>query len=123
MDKSIGLKIRKVREIKNFNQSYVADKLSVSQSAYSDLENGKIRVTEKKLQEIANVLEVTPEIIEGFSDALIFNSCSQSGQYNTYNIKEIQKEELYCEVIFQLKERIKNLEEIVLLKDKLLKDK
>lgn len=123
MDKSIGLKIRKVREIKNFNQSYVADKLSISQSAYSDLENGKVRVTEKKLQEIANVLEVTPEIIEGFSDSVIFNSCSQSGQYNTYNIKEIQKEELYNEVVFQLKERIKNLEEIVLLKDKLLKDK
>lgn len=123
MDKAIGLKIRKVREIKNFSQRYVADKLSVSQGAYSDMENGKIPITTKRLESIAHILEVTPEVIEGFNDQVVFNSCSQSGQFNTYHISSVEKEELYQEVVAQLKERIRNLEDIIALKDKMINNK
>lgn len=119
MDKAIGLKIRKVREIKSFSQEYVANKLSVSQSAYSNIENGKTPVTSENLKTIAEILEVTPEVIEGFNDQVVFNSCSQSGQFNTYNISTLEKDELFQEVITQLKERIRNLEEIIALKDSL----
>ena len=120
MDQAIGIKIRKIREIKNLSQSYLADKLSVSQSAYSDLENGKIRVTQQKLKEIADILEVTPEVIEGYSDSVIFNSCTQSGYINNNYINPIEKiDELYNEVITQYKERIKTLEEFIeLIKSK-----
>ncbi len=121
MDKAIGLKIRKVREIKNFSQEYVANKLSISQSAYSNIENGKTSITNENLTAIATVLDVTPEVIEGFNDQVVFNSCSQSGYINTNNITNpIEKiESLYEEVISQLKERIRNLEEIIALKDSL----
>lgn len=42
MDVSLGLNIRKIRELKDFSQQYIADKLSISQSSYSDIENGKV---------------------------------------------------------------------------------
>lgn len=72
IDQSIGLKIRKVRELKDFSQGFVADKLSVSQSTYSDIENGKQTISKEKLEKIADVLGVTPEMIENFSEHVVF---------------------------------------------------
>lgn len=46
METHLGLKIRKIREIKNFDQTYVAKKLGISQSAYSALEKGKVKINE-----------------------------------------------------------------------------
>lgn len=122
MDKLIGFKIRKVREIKNFSQDYVADKLLISQSTYSDIENGKQDISKEKLKRIATILEVTPEIIENFSEHVIFNSCSQSCVSNTYNITNpIEKiNELHKELIEQLKERIKTLQDNLKSKDELI---
>jgi len=74
----IGYKIRRVREFKNLSQQYVADKLSVSQSTYSDMENGKIIVSEEKLAMIANVLDVSVDVINEYNDQVVFNSCTQS---------------------------------------------
>ncbi|MBI3233269.1 MAG: helix-turn-helix transcriptional regulator, partial [Bacteroidetes bacterium] len=64
----LGYKIRRVREFKNLSQQYVADKLSVSQSTYSDMENGKIAVSEEKLAMIANVLDVSVDVINEYND-------------------------------------------------------
>ncbi len=121
MDALIGVKIRKVRELKNFRQNYVADKLSISQSTYSDIENGKVIINSERLQEIADILEVTSELIEGFSDQVVFNSCSQSGYYNTYHINPVEKiDELYNEVINGLKNQIQTLQNNISTKDEII---
>lgn len=101
MESVIGYKIRKVREIKNLSQKYMADKLSVSQSHYSDIENCKTEISDEKLEEIARVLEVNTDTIKNFNDQVVFNACSQSGYYNTNNIHvPIEKiENLYKEII------------------------
>lgn len=114
---AIGIKIRKIREIKSFSQEYVANKLSISQSAYSNIENEKTPVTAKNLEQIAAILEVTPEIIKGFNDQMVFESCSQSVFLQATGISKPEKETLYLELIQQLKERIRSLEEIIALKD------
>lgn len=115
MDTVIGYKIRKVREIKNLSQSYMADKLSISQSSYSDIENCKTKISEEKLNEIARVLEVDSETIKNFNDQVVFNACSQSGYYNTNNITSTAKiEELYKEIIKSKDEQILQLQEQLL---------
>ncbi|ADX67154.1 MULTISPECIES: helix-turn-helix domain-containing protein [Flavobacteriales] len=115
MDTVIGYKIRKVREIKNLSQSYMADKLSISQSSYSDIENCKTKISEEKLNEIARVLEVDSETIKNFNDQVVFNACSQSGYYNTNNITSTAKiEELYKELIKSKDEQILQLQEQLL---------
>lgn len=112
MDQLIGFKLKKIREIKNYSQDYVADKLSVSQSTYSDIENGKRNITEQELQKIAETLDITPEVIKGFSEQIFLNFCKQSGVSNTYHISSpIEKiNELYQDLIFQLKLRVEDLE-------------
>ncbi|MBX2949482.1 MAG: helix-turn-helix transcriptional regulator [Crocinitomicaceae bacterium] len=119
---TIGVKIRKIREIKNFSQEYVANKLSVSQSTYSNIENDKTPVTAKSLEQIALALEVTPAIIKGFDDQMVFESCSQPISFHSIHLPASEKEALYIELIQQLKERIRSLEAIIALKEDNLPD-
>lgn len=117
----IGYKIRRVREFRNLSQQYVADKLSVSQSTYSDMENGKIAVSEEKLAMIANVLDVSVDVINEYNDQVVFNSCTQSGYINTNNINPIDKiEEIYKQIIEVHEKRITDLLAVIEAKDKLI---
>ncbi len=117
----IGYKIRRVREFKNLSQQYVADNLSVSQSTYSDMENGKIAVSEEKLAMIANVLDVSVDVINEYNDQVVFNSCTQSGYFNTNNINPIDKiEEIYKQLIEVHEKRITELLAVIEAKDKLI---
>ncbi len=45
----IGEKIRKIRTIKGFSQDYVSNLLSISQAAYSDIENNKSKVNFERI--------------------------------------------------------------------------
>ena len=121
LDKSIGIKIRKVRELKNFSQNYVASKLSMNQSTYSDIENGVISISEEKLMRIADALEVSREVIEWFNDQVIFNSCVQSGYVNTNHINPIEKiQQIHDELVLQFKSEIEILKETLKAKDDLI---
>ncbi len=66
--------IRKVREIQSYSQIYVAEHLGISQPAYSNMENGKTKVTNSHLQQIAEALNVTPEVIIKFDAHLALQS-------------------------------------------------
>lgn len=59
----IGHKIKKVRELKNLTQEFVAAELGMTQSAYSKIETGENDLSFKKLSQIAEVLGVQPEEI------------------------------------------------------------
>ncbi|MEM6736837.1 MAG: helix-turn-helix domain-containing protein [Bacteroidota bacterium] len=72
--KDLGLKIKKIRELKNYKQEHMADKLGISQSAYSRYENMETEVSEDMLKQIAEVLEVEPEQIKHFDEKTIFHN-------------------------------------------------
>ena len=60
----VGIKIRKLRELKGYSQEYVASQLGMVQTNYSKIERGETKdMTVKRLEEIAKVLEVTPATI------------------------------------------------------------
>jgi transcriptional regulator with XRE-family HTH domain len=107
--------------LRNLSQDYVADKLSLSQSYYSDLENGKRPISDKKLNQIAKVFEVEPDIIKHFNDQVIFNSCQQSGYFNTNNINPLDRiVELYTKLIQSKDERIKDLQNTIVEKNEMI---
>ena len=109
---NLGTKIRKIREIKNYSQTYMASQLGITQAAYSALENGKTEIDEVKLNSISEILKVDPNVIKNFSEEIIFNSCIQSGVSNNYNINQIDKiQELYERIIAQKDDYIKELED------------
>ncbi|MBW6484458.1 MAG: helix-turn-helix domain-containing protein [Vicingaceae bacterium] len=73
---SIGKKIKQLRELRNFTQTYVAKELSMSLSGYSKIERDETDVTINRLNSIAKVLETDVATILSFDSKQIFN------QYN-----------------------------------------
>lgn len=55
--KAVAANIRKVRELRNYTQDYLAAKLDISQNAYSKIELGYSNITLNRLLCIADVLE------------------------------------------------------------------
>ena len=50
------IKIKQIRELKNFTQEYVATKLNLSIRAYSKIETGETQLTINRLNEIGECL-------------------------------------------------------------------
>jgi len=103
-------KIKQIRELKNFTQEYVAQKLGLSTRAYSKIETGETQLTINRLNEISAIFEIDPMEILGFDDAKIFNINNSTGNNGYNNIffpeKLVQQ---YEETIQSLKEQIQLL--------------
>jgi transcriptional regulator with XRE-family HTH domain len=55
--KKVAANIRKIREVRNYTQEYLAAKLNISQNAYSKIELGYTKMTVDRLFHIAEILE------------------------------------------------------------------
>lgn len=58
MQKTIGERIKSVRQRKQMSQAEVADKLNISQSSYAKLEQGASRLDVERLMELSTIFEV-----------------------------------------------------------------
>jgi transcriptional regulator with XRE-family HTH domain len=119
----IGQKIKKLRELRNFTQSHMAEELGLSQSAYSKLELGETEITYNKLERVAEVLGMRPEEVISFNESMVFNvmhNQTGNGFVITNNQLTEAEKHLYEEQISLLKEELsylKRLLEQVLAKD------
>jgi transcriptional regulator with XRE-family HTH domain len=66
--------IRKMRELRNFTQDYMATQLGITQAGYSKIESGTTDITFSKIEEIAQILNVTPTDLVAFDSQKYFNS-------------------------------------------------
>jgi transcriptional regulator with XRE-family HTH domain len=53
------LKIKHLRELRNYTQEHMAHCLGLTQRAYSSIENGKTQLTIERLREITQILNVS----------------------------------------------------------------
>ncbi len=60
---TLGTKIKKIRELRNLTQDHMADKLGISQSAYSKLETDETTISQERLVQIAKALDITVQDI------------------------------------------------------------
>jgi transcriptional regulator with XRE-family HTH domain len=58
---TIEEKIKNVRELKNFTQDYVAERLGITQAGYSKIESGATKISYSKIVDIAKILEIETE--------------------------------------------------------------
>jgi transcriptional regulator with XRE-family HTH domain len=72
MGADIGTRLKKIRELRNYTQEHMANKLDISQNAYHKLENGTTKLTTDRLEQIAKVLDVPVESILN-SEKQVFN--------------------------------------------------
>lgn len=125
----IGQKIRKIRELKGFSQEYVANKLELTQKAYSNIENGKTKLDFDRLEAISKILEVEVMNILSFDEKNLFNNYNQAdtqtGSFGIfYNSKEGEDNEtqLYKTRISQLEAEVKFLREEITFLRSLVKE-
>lgn len=119
----IGHKIARIRELRGMKQETLAEELGISQQSVSHLEQSE-SIEEEKLERVAEVLGVTKEAIENFSDEAVFNyfnnfndqSVNQGpiGANNTCNFNPLDKVvELYERLVQAEKEKVTYLEELL----------
>ena len=68
----IGRKIARIRELRGMKQETLAEELGISQQSVSTLEKSET-MDDEKLERVAQVLGVTKEGIENFSEEAVFN--------------------------------------------------
>lgn len=117
---TLGQKIKKIRELRNFTQQYVSDLLSMTQSAYSKLEKTN-DIPFSKLEEISKILSIPIEDIICFNENIVFN-LKNNKHANGLVINQVSANEkrLYEEYISALKGEVEHLKEVI---EKLLNHK
>lgn len=78
--KACGQNIRKIRRDKDLTQEYMAFEMGISQKAYSDIENSKVKINLDILTKISSILEIRPSDICSISD-----QCSGGNYEEKYN--------------------------------------
>jgi transcriptional regulator with XRE-family HTH domain len=110
---NIGDKVKKLRELKGYKQEYMAEKLSISQQSYSNLESGKMDVPFSKIEQIADLFGMRVEDMVSFDEKVVFNlnaqhTSAQNGVYHNNFPEKLQQ--LYEDKIRLLEEKIAWLE-------------
>lgn len=102
------IKLKQLRELKNFTQEYVAQQLGLSTRAYSKIETGETQLTINRLNEISSILGIDPIEALGFDHQNVFNNCTQEGNIGINHINIPDK------LIEQYEKRIEQLESEVM---------
>ncbi len=124
MEQKIGRKIKKLRELRNYSQDYMAAQLGISQSTYSQLETEDAGLSPDRLEKIAHLLQITVSDIENFDERMIFNVTQHNEKIESQGVGYVHhfhENKNMSEKIFQLQEdKIRLLEEQVqMLKEKI----
>lgn len=124
MTTAVANKIKNLRKAKGYSQEEVAERLSISQSAYARIERGESHSWAAHLEKLSEIFEVKPEELLS-DDSNNFNNQEQKGgmafqfvgTINTINSLSEKLIEQYEVRIAELKEEVTSLkEEIRLLK-------
>jgi len=109
-----GQKLRLLREFRNYSQEYIAEKLGITQNAYSRIENNQTRLTADRLEKLAFILEVTPmELLSEKEPVICFSGVPVAApQEKAEHWKEMieNTRQLYGQVICSKDEKIAHLE-------------
>ena len=77
---TIGERIKRIRESKNYTQEHLASKLGISQNSYSKIETGGVKITTDRLKQIAEIFEIPVE--------QLLNEENQTFHFNNSHIEK-----------------------------------
>ncbi|PKP47463.1 MAG: XRE family transcriptional regulator [Bacteroidetes bacterium HGW-Bacteroidetes-11] len=107
----IGKKIRKVRELRNFTQDFMAKGLGITQEAYSRLESGQTRIDVNRMEKIANILDIDPISLMNFDVSFFFNNRNQNQAgkiVNNHHSLANEERKIYLDRIANLEKEIED---------------
>lgn len=111
---TLGTKIRKLRELRNFKQDYMATVLGISQSTYCKIESDEVSVSHERLEQIAKALDLSIQDILAFDEKKVYNVMNNhnaTGEVHIQHYHEFseQVKSLYDDKIRLMEEIIQNL--------------
>lgn len=76
----IGKNLQVIRELNNYTQAYMAERLGISQKSYSNLERAKNDITIDVLLKIADIHQISlAKVLELNAEAILNNNSQQGG--------------------------------------------
>jgi transcriptional regulator with XRE-family HTH domain len=118
-----GQKLRLLREFRNYSQEYIAEKLGITQNAYSRIENNQTRITAERLGRLAVILNIPPmELLSDTEPVISFSppppappppsASAFTSSFREDHWKEMieNTRQLYSQVINSKDEKIAHLE-------------
>ena len=126
MDRNLGYNIRKMRELRGYDQKHVAKGLGIDPTSYGHIESGKTTLSVDRLKKIAELLDTTPQAIEEFDDRAIFNISHQKGGQAGYVTIHNSFDELlqfYEKLTEPYKQQLADKDKLLAEKDELLSQK
>ena len=115
----VGQKIKRLRELRNYTQEYIATQIGITQESYSKIEANKTNLSTQRLEQIASILEVNTADLINFDDKIIFNTynntltshehSNQNANQGIITIQSEREKDLYERIIEQQKQEIASL--------------
>jgi transcriptional regulator with XRE-family HTH domain len=109
MKNNVGQKIKKLRELRNYTQTYMAIELDITQQGYSKIEK-EGRLTVDQLDKIAAILKVESAYILSFNEDQLLRDSNQSVFASPVNISQVNKTNIdtkfYAEMIMLLRKEV-----------------
>lgn len=109
---TIGMKIKKLRELRNYTQEYMAGKLQMSANGYGKIERDETDISYSRMQQISEILGVTPSDIINFDENAIFGSKNNHSDSNKKESVDYERT-IYEQEITHLKQENNYLKEII----------
>ena len=112
---TIGIRIRKLRELRGYSQKYMAKKLSISQEQYSYLETKQKNISDEQIKTIALLIGVIEYYLRTFDHQNIIcnkpnESIEQFLNIQNHLIENHENErKLFLELIANLKKELEEL--------------
>jgi len=110
----IGFKIKKIRELKNLTQEYLASQLNMSVQGYGKIERDEVDVPFSRLEQIADVFGLKVEDVVSFDEKHVFNNFGTAHDKSfsvNYQFVSEKERELYEKTIKLLEDKIQYLTE------------
>jgi transcriptional regulator with XRE-family HTH domain len=113
----LGRRIRKLREMNDFSQEFIANELNMSISGYSRIERDEVKLTLDKLIIICRLLDISIEDLLNTDDRKLIEQVKYQQKSNfSDDVKSFSKnsvEDVYREQIRLLKDEIRYLRDII----------
>jgi transcriptional regulator with XRE-family HTH domain len=112
-----GLRIKKLRELRDYSQVYMARKLGISQEQYSYLETKQKSISNEQLKSIAALLEVNEDYLKLFDPQKIIENSGNEQAHEYLNIQNMlietheNERKLFLELIARLKQELAELKQ------------
>lgn len=108
----IGRRIRLIRTLRGIKQNNIADALHLTQSQYSNIENGKSKLDWHTIKEIAKVFDIDPILLLSFDEKKVLSNNAQIGDSNAlHHLMEAELKGQYEKQLWELGEEVKLLKE------------